>query len=62
MTDEVIIIEGKVYIPLDNTQMIFDWDGQLDVDLAISIPAYIEANDDRLRKKYLDFVYDLGSE
>ena len=62
ITDEVIILEGKVSTPLDSSQMIFDWDGQLDVELAISVPAYIEANDDRLRKKYLDFVYDLGSE
>lgn len=62
ISSEVIIIEGKISTPLDNSQIIFDWDGQLGVELAISIPAYIEANDDRLRKKYLDFVNDLGFE
>jgi surface carbohydrate biosynthesis protein (TIGR04326 family) len=61
-SDEVIIIEGKIFTPLDNNQTIFDWDGQLGLDFAISIPAYIEANDNRLRKKYLDFVNDLGFE
>jgi surface carbohydrate biosynthesis protein (TIGR04326 family) len=58
--DEIVLIEGKYYKNPNHFRVIYDWDGLLDEKSSISIPTYVETNSLRLRKKYLEFVDDLG--
>ena len=46
--------------PPQSTREILCWDALLERDGVRSIPRYVETHADRLRSKYLAFVYDLG--
>ncbi len=40
--------------------VVYCWNGYKNINLIRSMSHYIESNSDRLRKKYLAFIHDLG--
>jgi len=57
----MILLADKAQIPQLLTGSAFHWDGLLKEQNVISIPDYIESNSDRIRNKYIKFIYDLGN-
>lgn len=58
----MVIIEGYWDIQINKRKNVYHWDGQLTEIGAISIPDYVEANSNRLRDKYLNFINDIGGQ
>ena len=51
-SDEIDSIKDK--------QNVYIWNGHQDKANFISIPKYLERNANRIKKKYIEFIYDLG--
>lgn len=56
----MILIEGIVTDHFDSSVPIYHWYGGMSELNVLSLPEYVEKNADRLRKRYLDFIDELG--
>lgn len=54
------LIEGKIGDNIAFETPIYNWDGLMTENGAISLPDYIEKNADRLRGKFIDFIHEMG--
>ena len=52
----MIVSDGDFIINGISDNLVYHWNGKYSEKGLISIPEYVEKNDYRLRKKYLDFV------
>jgi len=52
----MIVAEGDFKINSINDNLAYHWNGEYSEKGLISIPEYVEKNDYRLRKKYLDYI------
>ncbi|MCG9900342.1 MAG: hypothetical protein MH132_10105 [Hydrotalea sp.] len=56
----MILIEGVVTDQFDSSVPIYHWNGAMSELNVLSLPEYVEKNADRLRKKYIDFIDEMG--
>jgi len=60
-SNTMILLADKAQIPELFTGSTYHWDGLLKEKNVKSIPDYIESNSDRIRDKYIQFIYNLGN-
>jgi surface carbohydrate biosynthesis protein (TIGR04326 family) len=56
----ILLLDDNNKIPYKCSGTAYHWNGLLKEEGAISIPDYIELNSDRIREKYIQFIYELG--
>jgi surface carbohydrate biosynthesis protein (TIGR04326 family) len=57
----IMVLTDNESMPDKSVGAIYHWNGLLKENGSISIPDYIELHSDRIREKYIHFIYDLGN-
>lgn len=59
MTHSLLILD-QLEVPIDELEDVYLWQGYSCSDSFLSVPLYVEEHAERLRSKYLAFIYELG--